>query len=146
MGRGRKSANAELNLVPYIDLLSTLICFLLITAVWQQISAMTSNGNDTAVAPDGARPPDTPKVDLSVSLYLDRIEAIAGNEKSSIVFINGRPDYAGLVRLLRQWKERWPDRGDVSLHSDSMAPYKNLIGIMDTLKEAQFEDIGVNTN
>lgn len=40
-GNGRhKSLDAEVNLVPFIDLLSMCICFLLMTAVWVQIGAM----------------------------------------------------------------------------------------------------------
>ena len=38
-GHGR-SFNADLNLVPFIDLLSTCITFLLATAVWTQTSSM----------------------------------------------------------------------------------------------------------
>ena len=33
----KKELNAELNLTPFIDLLSTCVCFLLITAVWIEI-------------------------------------------------------------------------------------------------------------
>lgn len=36
----RRSLDAEINLVPFIDLLSMCICFLLMTAVWMQIAAM----------------------------------------------------------------------------------------------------------
>ena len=36
----KKSLDSELNLVPFIDLLSCLISFLLITAVWTQISSL----------------------------------------------------------------------------------------------------------
>lgn len=36
-GGGRKT-NLEVNLVPFIDLMSVLITFLLITAVWTQVS------------------------------------------------------------------------------------------------------------
>ena len=36
-GRGR-DVNTELNLVPVIDLMSVLITFLLISAVWTQVS------------------------------------------------------------------------------------------------------------
>ncbi len=38
-GRG-KTNNVELNLVPFIDLLSALVLFLLVTAVWTQISVI----------------------------------------------------------------------------------------------------------
>src|SRR3954466_3769028 len=37
---GRKSLDAEINLVPFIDLLSVCICFLLMTAVWVQLSTV----------------------------------------------------------------------------------------------------------
>jgi biopolymer transport protein TolR len=36
----RKSLDAEINLVPFIDLLSMCICFLLMTAVWMEIGAL----------------------------------------------------------------------------------------------------------
>lgn len=38
-GRSR-SLNFDLNLVPFIDLLSMCICFLLMTAVWMQLASM----------------------------------------------------------------------------------------------------------
>ena len=39
---GRRQVDAELNLIPFIDLLSTLILFLLLTVVWVQISQMSA--------------------------------------------------------------------------------------------------------
>ena len=42
-GKGRRrSVDAELNLIPFIDLLSTCILFLLMTAVWVQVSKMSA--------------------------------------------------------------------------------------------------------
>src|SRR3954467_14672767 len=41
-GKGRKGVDAELNLIPFIDLLSVCILFLLMTAVWVQISKMSA--------------------------------------------------------------------------------------------------------
>ena len=37
-GSGKKEATFDLNLVPFIDLMSVMITFLLITAVWTQVS------------------------------------------------------------------------------------------------------------
>lgn len=39
-GSGRRSLNTEVNLVPFIDLLSVCICFLLMTAVWIQLGVL----------------------------------------------------------------------------------------------------------
>lgn len=38
--RGKKELNNELQLTSFIDLLSTLVCFLLVSAVWVQIASM----------------------------------------------------------------------------------------------------------
>ena len=46
-----KEINSELNLTPFIDLLSTMVCFLLIAAVWLQVGAMEikqSHGTEAA--------------------------------------------------------------------------------------------------
>lgn len=40
--KGRKNVDSELNLIPFIDLLSVCILFLLMTAVWVQISKMSA--------------------------------------------------------------------------------------------------------
>jgi biopolymer transport protein TolR len=145
LGGGKKSVNADLNLVPFIDLLSTLIVFLLITAVWSQIGALSTNTASTT-SNESATPPDPNRVDLSVSLLLDHIMASEGKTNTKIAHINGEPDYATLTRLLTDWKTKYPDRSDVILHTDSQAPYKQLIKLMDTMVETKFDDVGVNTN
>jgi biopolymer transport protein TolR len=145
-GGGKRSVNSELNLVPYIDLLSTLICFLLLTAVWSQIASLSAQGSPPgteSAAPDQKPPPD--KLNLSVTVFLDAIEAVAGEQKVRIPHIGTEPDLASLNRTLASWKKAWPDRKDVTLNTDSQAPYKNLIKVMDTLVEGEFPDIGVNT-
>ena len=38
--RQKKELNQEINLTPFIDLLSTIVCFLLISAVWVQIGSL----------------------------------------------------------------------------------------------------------
>src|SRR5438045_5554908 len=59
---GKKALDAELNLVPFIDLLSCCICFLLITAVWTQISGLQ-------VASSGG-PPDQQKQESTIDVKL----------------------------------------------------------------------------
>lgn len=53
---GRRSLDAEVNLVPFIDLLSMCICFLLMTAVWVQMGSLqVKQSHGTAgAAPDAA--------------------------------------------------------------------------------------------
>lgn len=144
-GGSKRGVNVELNLVPFIDLLSTLICFLLITAVWQQINVLSTNSASTTTS-DTPAPPDEKKVELGVSLLLDHIEASEGQKITKIPHIGGEPDYQTLLRILDTWKATYPTRSDLILYSDSQAPYKHLIRLMDTMVEAHFDDVGVNTN
>jgi biopolymer transport protein ExbD len=57
-GRGKgKSLEAELNLTSFIDLLSTIVCFLLVSSVWVQISSLDlkqSHGTDGGAATETA--------------------------------------------------------------------------------------------
>ena len=59
--KAKRELNTDLNLTPFIDLLSTLVCFLLISAVWLQVSSMDlkqSHGTD------GGAPTETAAVDV----------------------------------------------------------------------------------
>src|SRR5258708_32455874 len=59
---GKKPLDAELNLVPFIDLLSCCISFLLITAVWTQIAGLQ-------VASSGGAP-DQQKQETTIDVKL----------------------------------------------------------------------------
>src|SRR6202158_6485577 len=59
---GKKALAAELNLVPFIDLLSCCISFLLITAVWTQISGLQ-------IASSGG-PPEQQKQETTIDVKL----------------------------------------------------------------------------
>src|SRR5436309_14146890 len=60
---GKKALDAELNLVPFIDLLSCCISFLLITAVWTQIAGLQ-------VASSGGPPEQQQKQENTIDVKL----------------------------------------------------------------------------
>src|ERR1700761_2674137 len=63
-GKGRrKNMNFELNLVPFIDVLSTCICFLLVTAVFINLGSFHTNQ-----AVGSANANEKPKGSVTVSL------------------------------------------------------------------------------
>lgn len=83
---GKKSLDAPINLVPFIDLLSCCICFLLITAVWINLAAMETN----------QRAPSKKALN----------EEPVGNVTQLVLFIN--PDgYLFKVRKNGQDSEQW---------------------------------------
>src|SRR3989475_10583521 len=60
---GKKALDAELNLVPFLDLLSCCISFLLITAVWTQIAGLQ-------VASSGGPPEPQTKQESTIEVRL----------------------------------------------------------------------------
>ena len=65
-GGRRKDVNAELLLVPYIDLLTCMVAFLLITAVWTQMARLEVQQKGQGES-SGAEPPQKArKVEIEV--------------------------------------------------------------------------------
>ena len=67
----KKSFNVELNIVPFIDLMSCLTAFLLVTAVWSEIARITiqPKGKSRSNEP----PPDEIPAKISVLIQPDMI-------------------------------------------------------------------------
>jgi biopolymer transport protein ExbD len=78
---GKRKLDAALNLVPYIDLLVTLMTFLMITAAWASYSALTAN------AASGGGGADAPAKEPLVIDVLERevrgLDAIATAPKDT---------------------------------------------------------------
>ena len=147
-GGDKRSANADINLVPYIDLLSTLICFLLITAVWQQVSVIsTTSGAPPPEDSFNPNPVDPNKIELSVKIFPQYLEVTAGKDVKSIKNASeGQLDKSGIKAILASWKKQYPDKQDITINSEAKIPYKLLIQTMDVLIEQNYTGLSINTN
>lgn len=143
-----RSANVELNLVPFIDLMSVLITFLLITAVWSQVSMIQLGSSiygkkqeDQDVTP----PP--PKADIPLRLDVKDFgyRLVVGSDKIQINKLDGSYDKAQLLERLKKVKETYPEKSDAVITVDDELPYDNLITGMDTLNQGGFPSISVST-
>jgi len=79
---GRKGLNAELNLVPYIDLLTCMVAFLLITAVWTQLARLSAAQKGQGQA--GEETPPEMQVKITVVVNQEGFNLVAGQDQ--IVF------------------------------------------------------------
>lgn len=140
----RKHMHADLNLVPFIDLFSTLICFLLMTAVWNQIEALSTNVESVTTS-DSPAPPDPNKVNLTVTVLRDRIEMAENETAYKFSIINGQLPMDKVIRGLEVWREKYPNRKDIILNTENEIPYKYMIATFDTLVGNGWPDVGVNT-
>jgi biopolymer transport protein TolR len=146
-GSGR-SANTDLNLVPFIDLMSVLITFLLITAVWTQVSMIqlgSSIYGKKNEQQDVTPPPPRADIPLRLDVKPFGFQLIVGTEKHRFPKTGGAYDMATLLAKLQQVKQTYPDKGDAVITVDDELAYEYLIQGMDTLNQAGFATISVAT-
>lgn len=146
-GKGRNS-NTDLNLVPFIDLMSVLITFLLITAVWSQVS-MIQLGSSIYGKKSENQETSTPPPLADIPLRLDVKEAgyrlIVGSEKTQIPKSGGTYDVARLLEKLKEVKQKYPEKNDGVITVEETLAYEHLITGMDTLIQGGFQGISVST-
>ncbi|UOE99704.1 ExbD/TolR family protein [Bdellovibrio reynosensis] len=145
--RGRKK-NIELNLVPFIDLMSVLITFLLITAVWTQVS-MIQIGSSLYGKKMDTQPSPTPPPNADVVVKVDVKEVgyvlTVGRQVISLPMVNEQFDDAGLVAQLQRVKQLYPEKVDAVVSVADAVPYEQLIKAMDNCLSAGFSAISVAT-
>ena len=138
---GRKSLDAALNLVPFIDLLSCCIAFLLITACWTQLARIpVARPNTGGVNEQPAAPVERPTLTISPDGYtLER-----GGATVEIPFARGDYDVARLLGELRAARGNLPQEAGVSVRARDGVPYRELVRAMDTVLSARFADIDLD--
>ncbi len=139
-GKGR-DINTELNLVPVIDLMSVLITFLLITAVWTQVS-MIQLGASFASPRDPEqkeiKPPPLEDVVLKLEIRKTGYVLFVGKDVRPIPKINNTFDDESLEADLKKVKQLYPDKGSVKMAIEDEILYEVVVGAMDTGLRAGF--------
>ena len=140
-----KSIKSEfLNLTPFVDLFSVLVVFLLMTAVWTQIAALSTDVENTTSNSDPNHTPPK-KVVLSATLTGDHIDLKEDEAVQAIPVMGGDFDVTQLQAILKVWRTKYPDRKDIILNSEDKVPYKTMIKVFDTMVGNDWPDVGVNT-
>lgn len=147
MGGG--GGDGELNLSAFMDLMAVLVVFLLLTAAWVQIEALSTNV-ENVTASDGPAP-DTPpekKVVLMLTILKSELR-MTEDEKATPIPITLTPEgnlnTDRLKQVLQEWRARYPDRKDVVLTTENEIPYRHMITAFDTLVGEGWPDVGVST-
>ena len=128
----KKSVNVELNIVPFIDLMSCLTAFLLVTAVWVNIAQI--NIQPKGKSRDQAQvQQDDERVILSVLLQSDRIWVGLSRVNE---FQEVPRDPAKLAEALKAHKASafFADRTDIEIAGDPGAAY---IDVVNAVKAAE---------
>ena len=138
---GKKALDTELNLVPFIDLLITNICFLLITAVWTQLSRMDVSQKAAGAPQQQDEEPPVPPLNVTVLVESDGYTLVAGPDRLSIGKIGENYDNEKLATQLRDVKTRLPDKNDIKVAAEDGIRYDLIIQAMDVCLTEKFADI-----
>jgi biopolymer transport protein ExbD len=143
----RKSLDAEDNLVPFIDLLSMCICFLM-TAVWIQISSVQvkqSKGTEAAATPSNSYEMDlkfsgTTSIDVTIKKNgkaVNKVSAVAETTQALAQVLDSK--IKAIISSL----------GSSAKVSAAMVTpkegvsYGELVDVLDTLRKNQIINLGV---
>lgn len=146
-GGGGRQTNFELNLVPFIDLMSVMITFLLITAVWTQVSMIQLGSSLYAKKNQEtkAEPPKMDEVAFRVDVREDGYRVLVGTNLMKIPKANGDYDLASLKARIDQVKTAYQEKESVVITMEDTIVYNELIRGMDILLKSGFPSISVAT-
>ena len=141
-----KSVNVELNIVPFIDLMSCLTAFLLVAAVWVNIAQVPAT--PTGRNRDGGEAPETPKLSLLVQADQLWLGVSRVNDVTRIARVDGEHDWEALaVELARQRAPGafFADDSHLELAAESttgaVVPYRDVVHAMDIAIAAGFKNV-----
>lgn len=149
MKHSKKNLDFEINLIPFIDLLSVCICFLLITAVWLNVGSM-----DVKQAVGGQAQEDTKKSPLmwvrltqkgDVDIEVQQSSAVpAAMRKIRVGHSADQVDYEGLVATVEKLKKMEPGLNTALIQPTAVTVYEQIIDVMDSLRKSGLNDLGVS--
>lgn len=149
MKNSKKHLDFEVNLIPFIDLLSVSICFLLITAVWLNVGSM-----NVKQAVGGQAQEDTKKSPLvwvrmtaqgDLDLEVQQSSLVpAALRKFRIAQQDKKVNWEGLDKALASLKQAEPSLNTGLIQPTASTEYEEIIDVMDRLKKVGMTDLGVS--
>jgi biopolymer transport protein TolR len=136
---GKKSLDAELNLVPFIDLLSCCISFLLITAVWTQIAGLQVSSSGGPADPQAKES----TIEVRLSLGDKGYQLTVAGANIDIPKVNGLFDRQTLGEKLKTLKTSLPDQSAITVQPDDAVAYSDLVETVDTAMGERLRNVTV---
>lgn len=140
--KGRKSVDVDINIVPFIDMMTVLVAFLLLTAVWSNLAQINIRpggvGQDTEQRTE-------PPINLSVLVAQDGLwVGITTGQPRKIDKVGEEYNYDALREALAYYKKEsgiFNERDDVEIAAEDTVTYQSVITTMDTAVASEFKGI-----
>jgi biopolymer transport protein ExbD len=143
-GGNRKGGALNLNLVPFVDLFSVLIIFLVSTAVWDQIASVQINLGVENKPSTQVAPPDTVKkiqANIKITVASDYIEFFDEGRTKRLPKGATGFDFAAVDDFVTGVRSKYPEKKDMLIMAGDKTVYENLIGVMDKCLAKQFDQL-----
>jgi biopolymer transport protein ExbD len=145
VGHGdKKAVDVNINVIPFIDLMSCLTAFLLVTAVWTQFAQI--NVKPKGLGREATKLMEENKV--FASILVSESEIWVGHTADVPIRVGntgeGQKDWVGLRKVLDGFRQDplFEGRDDIEIAADDRVQYQDVITAMDTAIAARFRDIG----
>lgn len=127
----------DLDITAFMNLMVVLTPFLLITAVFTQISVLELNIPPTAAG-------GSAKEELQIEVIVRRDGLEVGSRSGGIIrrFAKSEQgyDYKGLSEVLREIKARYPEKTDATLLAEPDVEYDTIVQVMDAVRTVRMKD------
>ena len=137
----------ELNLVPFIDILSTCICFLLMTAIWINVGVLNVSQAIGSEPPSGGKNPPSViaemKNDGMIQLSLKDAGKSARPVQYDVRSSSGRIDWERVEAYVATLQANIPELKTALVMPSARTKYEDVIRIMDMFKKSKITDIGI---
>jgi|Deesub1362B_J571_1020462.scaffolds.fasta_scaffold11992_3 biopolymer transport protein ExbD len=145
VGRSRRNLDAEVNIIPVMNIFVILIPFLLLTATFVRIAiidlALPSLEKGTQLSEEELKNLTL----LVVSIKPEGFEVKTSEKTYPIIPVrNGQYDYSALQRRLKEVKKKYPELEDVVISPASAIQYKIIIKVLDYCREAGFPNFSIS--
>lgn len=140
----KKTLDASLNLVPFIDLMAVTIVFLIWSAVWTQVGRLevsqSANGGDL----------DPEKTEVPIVLALTEKGmrlTVGGSAYEPVPLVRdgqGRIDVSALEVQLKAVKAQQPQQVSLTLTPDDGVPYEDVVRLVDTCTGSDFPSVSIS--
>lgn len=140
--RQKQSLDQELNIMPVLDILSTLVVFLLLTAVWYQVGSYKTENAYGATA-------ESKKIEPSlVATFIDnkgvQIEVRDGARFKKIFNLDDLDQSRDIMQeFLTQIKGKIPTLSQAIVIPAKSSEYNNVIFVMDQIYKQEIKNISL---
>ena len=150
MSRRKEKVDYQLDLTPFISLLSVCICFLLLTVAWFQVGSLTMKqvlGGDTSEGV-GKKKPSLwihLKKRNHIQVQVKEVKNIQKQLRKKIILSKktGELSYEPLYKHIKVVKQKIPSISQAFILPQHKTSYEDVIRVMDQLRRVGIFDLGI---